>query len=293
VNRKSIDLILLFILGSIWGTGTVINKYVMVRGIDPISYTFWQFIGPGIILFFITYLKKELRYNHKHILFYLTCGIIGLAIPSLIIHLCALKLPAGILPVVINTVPIIVYPLSVFFKQEKFTLIRFIAVVLGVCGILILLVPKANVPLSWFWPLFASIAPLCFAINSLFVNPNRPKNSNALTLATGMLLSSAIVMLPFLLYIQHDLYIPIFPLAKVDYILILRMFMHCLGYVIYFSILKRAGPVYYSLVSGIVILSGLFWAYYIHQEVLNIYQAIAIVLVVAGIYILTYSRKKT
>ncbi len=280
---------LLFILGSIWGAGPIINKFAISHGVSPVGYSFWQFIGPAILLTVMAKLQGKLVLSKKHIPYYLICGLIGQAIPSTILHICAPYLPSNIMPIIINLVPIFVYPLALLVKQEIFYVWRFIGILIGGVGIVSLSgLPNADMlP----WAALALVTPLCFAITVLFINPFKPKDTPPISLAAGMLISAAILVAPALIF--TDSYYPItLPLSYPDYAILLRICMHSFGYVIFFTIIQKAGPVYYSLVSGVVILNGILLGYMILGETLNTSSIFAVSTILLAIIIVNFSQQK-
>ena len=59
----------------------------------------------------------------------------------------------------------------------------------------------------------------------------------------------------------------------------------------FFRLLKVAGPIYYSLVGGVVVLTGLFWGRVFYNEHLNIWSGIAVVLILSAIIIMSAVRR--
>jgi drug/metabolite transporter (DMT)-like permease len=293
MKNSLIILILLFALGSIWGSGPVINKFAISRGVSPIGYSFWQFIGPAIVLSIIAKLQGNLIFSKKHLPYYTICGLVGCVIPSVILHTCAPHLPSGIMPIIINLVPLLVYPLALLTKQETFKISRLLGIIIGMIGILSLLIPKSSLPGSNMlpWAILSLVTPLCFAITALFINPYKPKNTPSISLASGMLISASILITPILLFTSS--YYPItFPLNYADYAILIRICMHSCGHVIFFTIIRQAGAVYYSLVCGIVILNGLFWGYVVFNEELNSLKLFSACTILLAITIMNFSQAK-
>lgn len=284
---------LLLALGFIWGTGPVINKFAISKGVSPVGYTFWQFIGPAILLSTIAIIKKQLRISREHIQYYFICGLVGLAIPNTILHICAPYLPAGLLPIIINMVPIIIYPLALISGQEKFYPSRLFGIIIGMFGIMLLLSPNINLPSQNTipWAMLAFVTPVCFAITALFINPYKPKNTSPLSFAAGMLIAATIFLTPLMLYIKAFYPITI-PFNLADYAITMRILMHCLGYIIFFTIINKAGPVFYSLVSGVVIINGLLWGYIVFDETLSMLSLLAITAILLAIIIMNFSHRE-
>jgi drug/metabolite transporter (DMT)-like permease len=275
--QKMTALILLLALGMIWGSGYVIAKFATENGVPPLGYSFWQSLGPAMVLLAIAQLKDEMQFSWKYIQYYLVCGLIGIAIPNSVIYFSASHLPAGLLSVLVNTVPIITFPLALIAGQERFDWKRFAAILIGIVGILLLILPKASLPSPNMisWALLALIAPICFALCSIYINRNRPENTTPLTSSAGMLLCAGLFLIPA--QIGFDSYYPLlFPFAAADWAIVLEIILSSIGYVLFFKLIQIAGPVYYSLVGGVVCITGLFWGYLLYNETLNSMNLIAI-----------------
>lgn len=284
-------LLVLFTLGLIWGSGYSIARYAMTHGVPAAGYTFWQSLGPALILGVISW--KYLKFDKQHIIFYLICGLIGIAIPNTNMYFASSHLPAGLLALIVNTVPIMIYPLALISKQEKFQVLRFTGVIMAVVGIMCLILPKANI--SGFheihWLLLGLITPLCFAFFAVFINPHRPKDSNPLSLAAGMLMAATLILTPWVIA-THTFYPPHWPMTLPDKIILLEIALSSLGYVLFFFLLRIAGPVYYSLVDGVVTLTGLAWGRIIFGETFHLWTIISTLLILSGILMVTLKQKK-
>ena len=111
-------------------------------------------------------------------------------------------------------------------------------------------------------------------------------------LATGMLVLSAIVLTPVVLLI-HQFYGFHWPLTIPDWLILLEVVLSTTGYVIFFTLIKLAGPVYYSLVSGVVALTSLFWGWLIFHEGLNAITILAVIFILLAIVTMTVVSPKT
>ncbi len=290
MKASTLSLLVLFALGLIWGSGYSIARYAMTHGVPAAGYTFWQSLGPALILGAISW--KYLKFDKQHIIFYLICGLIGIAIPNTNMYFASGHLPAGILALIVNTVPIIIYPLALISKQEKFQPLRLVGVLIAVIGIMCLILPKASITglHEIHWLLLGLITPLCFAFFALFINPHRPKDSNPLSLAAGMLMAATLILTPCVIF-THTFYTPHWPMTLPDKIILLEIGLSSLGYVLFFLLLRIAGPVYYSLVDGIVALTGLVWGRIIFGETFHLLTLTSTFLILFGTIIVTVKQK--
>lgn len=292
-THRILSPIILFTLGLVWGSGYAIARFVMTNDIHPLGYTFWQSLGPAIILIIICILTHQsIKLKPRYILFYSICGLVGIAIPNTNMYFAAQHLPAGLLALIINTVPIIIYPMALLSRQEKFRWLRLMGILIAVSGILLLIIPKASAPsvTQTHWILFALLTPFCFALFATYIHPRRPKDSSPLSLAAGMMACSTIILTPIVLG-SGNFHTLTWPLPFVDSIIILQMFLSSLGYVLFFWLLKIAGSVYYSMVDGVVAITGLFWGAALFGEHFNGLELSAILLILAAITLMTWQQK--
>lgn len=295
------NIILLFFLGLIWGSGYVIANYCVRHGVPPLGYAFWQSLGPTALLFLINTVRAKMQspiaawiarfknhFSHRSLFYYLFCGVFGIAFPNTLIYFTSQHLPAGIIGVVVNCVPLFIYPLALLVTQEKFSWKRIFFVLLGVTGVMTIVLMHTHIHshVGVPWILLVLLTPLSFAGCAVFINAKRPVSSDALSLSVGMLIVSTILITPIVL-LHHSFYWFHFPFTIADYLVLLEIILSSIGYVLFFLLIKRAGAVYYSLVNGVVALTSVGWGYLIFHNTVNAFTWFAIVLILTAIVMLT------
>ena len=287
-SNLGIAVVLLILLGIIWGSGYSIARYAMTHGVPPLGYSFWQSLGPAVVLFIFCLIKERgLNIAPRNLRYYLIAGLLGIVLPNTNMYFAAAHLPAGILAVIVNTVPILMYPLALMARQEKFQWGRVLGVCIGVVGILMIVGSKWSTPNvhTMKWALITLLSPLFFATCALYSVHDRPEKSSSLALATGMLMCSAIVLTPLVID-THEFY-PLTSFSVPNMAVMLEIVLSSIGYVILFQLLKVAGAVYYSLVGGVVAITGLFWGWLLFSETLHPWTLIAAVLIIGAIVIVS------
>jgi drug/metabolite transporter (DMT)-like permease len=283
--------VLLTTLGVIWGSGYSLAKFAMSNGVPPLGYSFWQSLGPALVLaiFCLPNYKSSLL-NPPYWPYFLVCGLIGIAIPNTNMYLIADKLPAGLLAVLVNTVPLLVYPLALLAKQEKLDTWRLLALILGMMGIMLIIgVPKTGG--YSHWTLFALISPLSFALCSIYIGSKNTPKLNALEAACGMLVAASLLLIPLVL--QQKAFYPLTPpFTLPKQIIILEIILSSIGYLLFFHLVRLAGPVFYSLTGGVVACTGLFWGYLVFSEQPTTLQGLATVLIISAISLLSWRQSK-
>lgn len=286
---------LLLLLGMTWGMGYTLARFAMTHDVQPLGYAFWQSIGPGIILFTFAMIKQQSwPLKKQHVRFYALCGLLGIAIPNANMFFSAQHIQAGILAVVINTVPIFTLLIAHVFLKEKISSRRWAGIIFAVTGMILLTtthVAWSNVHWSP-WLLTSLISPLCFASTALYIQHKGPSQSTPLASAAGMMIFASLFLTPsvWLSHQFHALWQT--PLAQKNLAIITEIALSSIGYLLFFKLIQYAGAVYYSLVGAVVALTGIAWAYFILGEHIKPHALIAIALIVIGIILASWAIDK-
>lgn len=283
--------LLLILLGFIWGSGYSLARYAMTHEVSPLGYAFWQALGPAVLLT-VSCLLTGINplINWKNWPYFLICGLVGIMIPNTNMYFVASQLPAGLLAVLVNTVPLLVYPLALLTRQERFDGWRLLALLLGMSGIVMIVAPGSQ-DLLTAWTVLAMISPLAFAVCSIYIGAKQPGNLSALQAASGMLLAASLLLTP--LMIQQQAFFSLAgPLTRVKQVILLEIVLSSLGYFIFFKLIRLAGPVFYSLTGGVVALTGLFWGFIVFGEKPDSLQGIAIAAVIGAIFLLSWRQAR-
>lgn len=288
-----LSVILLLFLGIIWGTGYSIARYATISGVSPLGYSFWQSLGPAIVLTIITLVtQKKFSLKTSHLKYYFISGLTGIIIPNTNMYFAAPHLPAGLLAVIVNIVPIIAYPLALFAKIESLQWNRVLGLGCAMIGLMFILIPKTSLPSPEMipWVLSSLITPFSFAFCAIYIARHRPETGNSFALATGTLIASSLILLPWVV-LSHHFYMLHWPLTTPDQVIILEILLSSIGYVLLFQLIKMAGPVYYSLVDAVVAVTGLVWGYIIFNEHLNHWTLPAVCLIILALLLMTKKNR--
>lgn len=288
--KTSLSIFLLLLLGFIWGSGYSLAKFAMTKNVPALGYAFWQSLGPAILLSFLAVMKgNRPLFKTAYWPYFIVCGLIGIAIPNTNMYLIAAHIPAGLLAVLVNTVPLIVYPIAVIFAQERLDFWRILAVFIAMAGIFLIIMPDETQFLST-WTLLALISPLSFALCSIYISTRQPAISS-LDSACGMLVAAALLLTPLVIQ-QHAFYPLSPPYTNVQGVIVLEIFLSSIGYLLFFKLITLAGPVFYSLTGGIVALTGLFWGSIIFSEKPDKIQGLAIICITSALFLISWRQSR-
>jgi drug/metabolite transporter (DMT)-like permease len=291
---------LLILLGFIWGTGYSLARFATTNGVPPLGYSFWQSLGPAILVSAIYWtleknpqISLERQDKSSSWKYYLVYGFTGIALPNTNMYYAAPHLPAGMLAMIVNTVPVFAYLMALFAKLEEFRPLRFLGVVFACSGLLCILLPETSLPSPEMlpWVLISLITPLSFAFCSVYIASTPPRSKHPLSLATRTLLVSSLILAPLVFY-TGNFYAFHFPLNITDGVVLLEIVLSSFGYVLFFQLIKIAGPVFYSMVDTIVMLTGLFWGYMIFDERLNHWTGLALACILLALFLVTKTQRR-
>ena len=300
MNRRAwFAVTLLLLLGVLWGSGYALARYAMTHGVAPLGYAFWQTLGPAVLLALIGCRQwRSARLSLALLGFFVITGLFGIAIPNSTMYFASAHLPSGLLAVLVNTAPLLTYGFAWCCADESYQPWRVLAVLLCVFGLMLLAWTAHSSTLmhddALIWLAIAFISPVCFAAVAVFTSRRRPVQVTSMTLAVGMLTTAFICLLPVVIK-THAFYALTSPWRRVDQVIALEMLLSSLGYVVFFHLIRLSGSVYYSLVAGVVALTGLFWGWLLFQEQFSVLQWLAILLILISIVLMTqrFQRQPT
>jgi drug/metabolite transporter (DMT)-like permease len=297
-----LPLALLLSLGFIWGTGYSLARFATTNGVPPLGYSFWQSLGPAFLISVLYWVRKRMtgvvpektgpQEQSSAWAYYFIYGLTGIALPNTLMYYASPHLPAGILAMIVNTVPIFAYLMAFVAGLERFHGLRLLGVFFACLGLMCLLLPSTSLPPSTTlpWVVLALLTPLSFAFCSVYIACTPPRKKHPLALAAHTLVASSLLLAPLVFY-TGNFYSFHFPLTLADDVILLEILLSSLGYVLFFQLLKIAGPVYYSMVDTIVVLTGLLWGYLIFGETLNLWTGLALACILLALFFVTKTQR--
>ncbi len=277
---------LLVFYGVIAGASFSIIKIAIGAGVQPLGLVAWQFIGAAAVMLTVGFLRQELPvFAPRHLCFYTVSGLPCLALPMTCMFVALEHLPAGVVGLIVSTMPILTYLLALSIGSEKWHWLRVGGIACGFAGAALILAPGGSLSGSEMagWVLVAFVAPLMYAVGSLYVGAFRPSGATALTLTTGMLVVAAVAMVPISIGLGQ-FYVPRLAQPGIgESMILIQIAVASLNYLMFFEIIRRAGPVYFSQIGYLVTLTAMLWAVLLFAERYGIWIWAATLLVFAGI----------
>jgi len=221
--------------------------------------------------------------------YYLIAALVSMALPNALSYSAVPHVGAGFVSLCMAFPPLLTYVFALGLRMETLRVVRGVGIVLGLIGALMLTLGKAGQgPVEPLWMAAAMVGPVFLAIGNIYRTKWWPKGASAMSLAPGMLLGGALLVLPCAILTGS----PVLDLpwngAGVG-IVITQMVTFATTYALYFVLQKIAGPVYMSQIGSIGAVSGAAIAVFALGERANVLLVLAAVVVLAGVVLV--SRK--
>ncbi|MSO80787.1 MAG: DMT family transporter [Alphaproteobacteria bacterium] len=287
-------LFLLVVSGAIWGGGTTISKYLATAGLSGSGVTFWQTFIAATVLLAVGLARGRLPpLTRPALLYYIVVGLIGIAIPNVNMVYVTGFIPAANMAVVLTTVPVLTYLLSLATGGESFDRLRAAGIALGLAGAAALVLPKGNLPGPAMVP-FATLAfltPVLYAIGNVWAERLWPAGADPLSLACGMLYAGAIGT--FIGALATGTFHPIWQESSMHNAVLAGFGLaSAFAFVCFFVIVKLAGAVVFSQCAYLVTIFGVAFAAIVFGERPGWWIAVATALVFGGVTLVNLGARR-
>jgi len=209
---------------------------------------------------------------------------LGTILPGWAYYYSAQHLPAGVLAILLSTVPMLAFPVALALGNEVFRLVRLGGLVCGMAGIVLLIGPEASLPdpaMAAIIPV-ALIAPFCYACEGNAIARWGTAGLDPIQLITGASLVGLVVMLPVAL-LSGQWIDPRPRWGVAEGALVLSALAHAVVYSGYVWMVGRAGSVFAAQVSYLVTGFGVLWSVALLAEVYSGYVWAALGLMILGL----------
>jgi drug/metabolite transporter (DMT)-like permease len=203
------NLILLFILGAIWGTSFLFIK-IVVTEIGPITLVAGRLGLAALLMWSIMRFRKVPLPRGKRIwTTYAVIGLINSALPFSLISWGEQYIPSSWAALLQSTLPIFTILLAHLLTQDdRLTWSKALGVTLGFCGVGLLMWPEVRQGVSASVRGMLAIvgASICYALASIFAR-RRLKGQNPVASAAGTFTMGFAYILPLAFLVEQPLQI--------------------------------------------------------------------------------------
>lgn len=275
----------LLALGIGWGSTQPLGKIAASSGLPPFVLIFWQTVICVVVLGAITLARgKGLMLSRRALGFYGAVAVLGTLVPNATFYISVARLPAGIMSILISTVPLMAFPMNLALGSDRFEVKRLLGLLLGLAGVAIIAAPGASLPdpaMAAFLPL-ALVGPLFYAMEGTFVARYGMAGMDPVQAMFGASIV-ALVVCGALVLGMGQWVSPIRPMGKAEVALLVSSALHACLYAGYVGLASRAGAVFASQSSYLVTAAGLCWAMLLLGERFSALVFIALAVMLAGL----------
>ncbi|MEO8245300.1 MAG: DMT family transporter, partial [bacterium] len=273
------------VLGVGWGSTQPLGKIAAATGHGPFALIFWQLAICTLVLGVITVARgKGLVRTKRALLFYIVVALLGTLVPGYTFYASVARLPAGIMSILISTVPLMAFPMTLLLGIDRFEVTRLIGLLLGLIGVALIALPQSSLPeagMVTFLPL-ALLGPFFYAMEGTFVSRFGMATMDPVQAMFGASLAGLILAVP-LVFATGQWVNPLAEWGRAEQALVLSSLLHAMLYATYVGLTARAGAVFATQTAYIVTAAGLCWSMLLLGERFSPWVWAALVVMLLGL----------
>ncbi len=275
----------LFGMGAGWGLTVPLAKIAVSTGHQPLGLIFWQLVVVVALLGVICLGRgRRVPFGRRYWRLYLMVALCGAVMPDIFFYLAAMRLPGGIMSIVIASVPIFSLPIALALGNENFAWRRLLGLSFGLVGILLLIGPEASLPeraMAAFVPV-ALLAPLLYATEGNLVAKWGTQGLDSIQTILGASILGLFISAPLALATGQWVN-PLISFGVPEAALAASAAIHGLVYAVYVWLVGRAGSVFAAQASYPVTGCGVLWSMLLLGERYALWVWLALAVMMLGI----------
>jgi drug/metabolite transporter (DMT)-like permease len=273
--------LVLVILGLGWGSTQSLGKMATATGHQPFGLIFWQLVVGAVVLGAVSLARgKGLSVRPEALRFYVIIAVIGTILPNATFYASVVHLPAGIMSILISTVPLIAFPMALALGMERLSVPRIAGLVLGLLGVGLIAAPGAA-EVSLPWVAVALIGPVFYAIEATYVARNGTARMDAVEAMFGVSVVGAVIVAP--LALASGQWVDPLPFGRAEAAMAVMSVIHAVVYAAYVWLAGRAGSVFAAQSSYLITGTGVIWAMLLLGERFEPVVWLALAVMLAGV----------
>ncbi len=289
-EAKSIDVLLLTILGIIWGS-SFFNIKIATYSYDPFTLALIRVFFASIPLYLLCKYKNiKIQAFTKNWKPYAIIGLCNITIPFTLIAIGTSQINSYLAAILMSTTPLSGSILAHFFtNDEKITFLKSIGILVGFSGIVFLFFDKLIInENNYLYALITILGSTFYSIGGILTLKLRTKGNENVTTSTT--LWSVIFLLPLSIIFET----PWATTPSVEStlaLLYLGVVATGLAWLIRFRILTVNGLVFQTQVAYLIPIFGVIFGYFLMDEIITWRVLVSLIIIILGIYIVKKTNK--
>ncbi|MEC7136664.1 MAG: DMT family transporter [Pseudomonadota bacterium] len=289
-EANTFDLSLLILLAVIWGSA-FFNIKIATYSYEPFTLALVRVIFASIPLLVLCKLKEiKIEAFSENWKLYASIGLCNISIPFVLIAIGTSMINSYLAAILMSTTPLSGSLLAHYFlKDEKLSLPKSLGVLIGFSGIVLLFFDKVIINSeNYLYALITILGSTFYCIGGLLTLKLKDKKNENVTTSTT--LWSVIFLLPFSLVIETPWNLNP-TLASTISLLYLGVVATGFAWLIRFRILTVNGLVFQTQVAYLIPIFGIFFGYFLMDEIITWRVLVSLVIILTGIYIFKKNNK--
>lgn len=273
-------------LGLLIASSFALAKYAVQNGIPVFAVFYWQICGASAVLIALAIIKKQsLHMPSRHLRYCIIGGLLGVSAPQLMAYTALQHIPNGMFTILLTLTPITTFILSSLYERSLLPMHRLMGIIIGLLGITLATISGLDLDnTATKWIVLALAVPALLAVTNIYRHKALPRDGKPIALATGTLLSQAVILLPLML-ISEESYTPFSTTSLADLAVVVLACVTALSYIMTFAVQRLTDGVGFSQVGYFVTLGGVIMGALFFDEPIGFSLVFSVALLFLGIAI--------
>jgi drug/metabolite transporter (DMT)-like permease len=227
---------------------------------------------------------RRFPYSGAALRFATVVAVIGTLIPNSTFYLAVERLPAGVMSILISTIPLLSFPIALSLGMDRFSALRLAGLLCGFAGVALIALPQAELPkgVGPVWLLIAMVGPLFYAMEGNYVARWGTAGLDPVQAIFAASVVGMGLVLPLVLA-SGQWIDPLAAFGAPEAALVASSVVNTLMYVGYIWLARAAGAVFAAQVGYVVTIAGVCWAMALLGERFSMLIWVAVALLLVGL----------
>lgn len=293
MNNKAISWIILIALSLVWGSSFMLMKQgLRAFSSDEVAGLRITIASAFMLPFLISHYKIDLKKNVKGLLL---MGVFGNLIPAFLFTKAETQISSSLTGMLNALTPMFTILVGMIAFNHKITKNQIIGVLIGFIGAIALVAlgdNKEDQTKNIMYCLLVAAATLCYAISVNGIKAYLGHiNSLTATVWSFTLIGpvAAVYLFGFTDVVEHATQHPE-GLRSLGFVSILAIVGSALSVVVYNTLIKLSGTVFAASCTYLIPIVAIGWGLF-DGEIINLFQVLAVIVIIAGIWMINSSAK--
>ncbi len=291
MNSKFYNWLLFLVLSFIWGSSFILMKEGL-KELSAYEVAAMRMLSAGVILLPFA-LKSFREIQRRDLGIIMLTGLLGSFIPAILFCVAETKIDSALAGMLNALTPLFVIMVGAAFFHSAIQWKKLMGVLVGFSGMLVLFFFKTGSTgnSNLFFAFLILVATFCYGLNVNIINRylKHVGSINIAAVAFVSLIPPSLVILFFSGYFQHSITGLSFIKASGASV-VLGVFGTAVASILFYMLMKRAGPLFSSMVTYGIPFVAVFWGL-LAGETVTLVQMIGLLIILSGVYLANRSDK--